>query len=172
MDSSRLGEILQNKGGHLGCDKHKEAPISHGNVPDGLTLNPGAYEAAQNVPVGQTISCVEAARHTYQGRILRGKKIFLQIVRKIDEAFPLRLRVSPEEHKLCLLSKQILCHFLLPGREKAGGGGNVSAHTVLNLVPDFRQQQPVLRVLGDFFNVASVHFAPAHEKCSDSPIIP
>src|SRR5699024_9130540 len=133
---------------------------------------PGAYEAAQNVPVGQTISCVEAALYTYQGRILRGKKIFLQIVGKKQKASPLRLRVSPEEHQLCLLSKKILCHLLLPGREKAGGGRNVPAHTVLNLVPDFRQQQPVLRVLGDFFNVASVHFAPAHEKCSDRPIIP
>src|SRR5699024_5072635 len=108
MDSSRLGEILQNKGGHLGCDKHKEAPISHGNISNGLALYPGAYEAAQNVPVGQTISCVEAALYTYQGRILRGKKIFLQIVGKKQNASPLRLRVSPEEHQLCLLSKKIL----------------------------------------------------------------
>ena len=69
----------------------------------------------------------------------------------------LGVRVSAKEVKSLGAAEEIICHFLLPGGEETGICRDVFPHSGGYFVPELRQKNPVLRILGNFVNIASVH---------------
>ena len=55
------------------------------------------------------------------------------------------------------LTKQVAGHLQLPWRKKAGIAGYISTHSCVDFVPYLGQQHPVLRSVGNFFNISSIH---------------
>ena len=88
---------------------------------------------------------------------MKDKSGFFQIVRKKYQHFAFRVPVAAEEVQPLGGTKEVARHFMLSGGEKTGAGRDVSADPGVYFVPELGKEHLVLGILGNFFNIASVH---------------
>ena len=151
------GEILEKIGGNFRRHEEIALPRVHTDVPDGFPPDPSAHQRPEKIPVAGAVALKERGTQTYAGAVFVVQAAFLQVVRQVDEHFPLGIPVTAEGVQALHITKKVFCHLLLPGGEEAGVGGNILPLPGVDFVPELCQQRPVLGRLGDFFNVVSVH---------------
>ena len=95
--------------------------------------------------------------------ILIAEAVLFQIVRQVYQHLPLRIPIAAEGVQAGLVTEEEPGHFQLPGGEETGGGRNVAADTSVYFVPQLGQKETVLRIVGDFFNIASIHNITAYQ---------
>ena len=107
----------------MACDLlyHKEIAkaLLHANIAHAATVYAEAHQRAQKIPMGKGIACKVGGAQTEDRVILRD---VVEIIGKIDKAFPLGSFETAPKPQTLRISKKELRHFLLTGREKAGGG--------------------------------------------------
>ena len=150
-------EALQQVGGHFGSDKEIALAFSHTDISNGLSADPGTHQSAQKVPVAGAVRLIKAGPQTNTGAVWIIQGIFFQIFRQIDQHFPLGIGIAAEGIQPRHIAKEIPGHFQLPGRQEAGVCRNAFPHTGGYFVPQLCQKKTILRRVGDFLNMISIH---------------
>ena len=157
VGSSGGSEALEDIGGDLLSHKEITASFSNADITYSLSSDSRAHKSTQKIPVAQRILLEELRPEADAGAVFFHKAILFQVVGKIYEHFPLRIFVTAEGIETIRHTEQETGQLQLPGREEAGICGNVLSDTCVDLVPQLCQKQPVLRRVGDFVDIASVH---------------
>ena len=107
--------------------------------------------------MGRSVTFVEGCPKADHRRVFTGQVFFVQVFRKVGQHLPFRIVIASKESKAFLRSEEIPGHFLLPGGEKSGIGGNGSLHSGVDFIPNLGQEHFILAVLGDFFDITALH---------------
>ena len=156
-------EILNDIGGDLRRDEEITAALAHADIAHGFARDAAAHEGAEKIPVAGGISFKKGGPQADQRGILIVETVLFQIFRQVYQHLPLRIPIAAEGMEPRLVTEKEPGHFQLPGGEETGGGGNIAADTGVDFVPQLGKKETILRVVGDFFNIASIHNITAYQ---------
>ena len=156
-------EILNDIGGDLRRDEEITAALAHADVAHGFPRDAAAHQRTQEIPVAGGVAFEERSPQADQRGILIVEAVLFQIFGQVHQHLPFRVPIAAEGVQAGFVTEEKPGHFQLPGGEETGGGGDVAADTGVYFVPQLGQEEPILRVVGDFFNIASIHNITAYQ---------
>ena len=150
-------KILDHIGRDLRGDEEIAAALTHADIAHGFPGDAAAHQGAEKIPVAGCVALEEFGPQAHQRAVVFVQAVRFQIVGQVAQHFPLRVAIAAEGTQPRLVSEKEPGHLQLPGGEETGVGGNAAADAGVYFIPELGQQQPVLGIFCNFFDIPAFH---------------